>query len=139
MRTIAGLPGSAWPPVIVAVALGSAAVALLGLPVDTIASLVTLHPDVHFVWLMGADNLAQFHRWKDWQEIMHSVPVGVLARPGDRVEARTAKAAQVFRHARLAPRASKLLGRLDAPHWCFVNVPMVDASSTRIRARGDWR
>ena len=106
---------------------------------ETIAALQATWPQVRFVWLMGADNLAQFHRWKDWQEIMHSVPVGVLARPGDRVGARTAKAAQVFRHARLAPRASKLLGRLDAPHWCFVNVPMVDASSTRIRARGDWR
>ncbi|SHJ14153.1 nicotinate-nucleotide adenylyltransferase [Shimia gijangensis] len=105
---------------------------------ETIAALQQTHPGVRFVWLMGADNLAQLHRWKDWQEIALRVPMGVLARPGDRVEARTAKAAQVFRHARLHPRSSQLLGQCDAPAWCFVNVPMQDISSTRIRAHGDW-
>ncbi|MGX9353264.1 nicotinate-nucleotide adenylyltransferase [Shimia sp. W99] len=106
---------------------------------ETIVRLQAACPQARFVWLMGADNLAQFHLWKDWQEIMARVPVGVLARPGDRVEARTAKAAQVFRHARLAPRESRALGQSTAPAWCFVNVPMVDASSTRIRESGRWR
>ena len=106
---------------------------------ETIVRLQAACPQARFVWLMGADNLAQFHLWKDWQEIMVRVPVGVLARPGDRVEARTAKPAQVFRHARLAPRESRALGKSSAPAWCFVNVPMVDVSSTRIRESGRWR
>ncbi|WP_372887856.1 nicotinate-nucleotide adenylyltransferase, partial [Shimia sp.] len=75
---------------------------------ETIAALQARHPGMRFVWLMGADNLAQLHQWKDWQEIMFRVPVGVLARPGERVEGRAAKAAQVFRGARLHPRASHL-------------------------------
>ncbi|WP_132858582.1 nicotinate-nucleotide adenylyltransferase [Shimia isoporae] len=105
---------------------------------ETIMALQAACPDTRFVWLMGADNLAQFHRWKDWREIMVRVPVGVLARPGDRIAGRTGKAAQVMRHARLHPRASHLLGRSEAPAWCFVNLPMDDASSTAIRAAGRW-
>ena len=105
---------------------------------ETVAALQAAYPHVRFVWLMGADNLAQFHLWKDWHEIVARVPIGVLARPGERVEGRTAKMAQVFRHARLHPRASHLLGACEAPAWCFVNVPMQDISSTRIRAEGRW-
>lgn len=105
---------------------------------ETVVALQAAYPRARFVWLMGADNLAQFHLWKDWQEIVARVPIGVLARPGERVEGRTAKMAQVFRHARLHPRASHLLGACEVPAWCFVNVPMRDISSTRIRAEGRW-
>jgi nicotinate-nucleotide adenylyltransferase len=87
---------------------------------------------------MGADNLAQFHRWQDWEDILAQVPVGVLARPGSRIAARTAKAANIYRHARLPSEAAQLLAQMPAPVWCFVNLPMVAASSSEIRARGAW-
>lgn len=103
-----------------------------------IARLRACYPGVRFVWLMGADNLAQFHRWQDWQGILASVPVGVMARPGQRISARTAKAAQIYRWAKLPASQARLLARRDAPAWCFLNLPMVDVSSTAIRARGDW-
>lgn len=106
---------------------------------QTVAALRLAYPGVRFVWLMGADNLAQFHRWQQWRWIMQTVPVGVLARPGDRLMARTSKAAQVFERARLSGRSSQLLARADAPAWCFINVPMVDLSSSAIRAQGNWR
>lgn len=105
---------------------------------ETLAALQKARPDLRFVWLMGADNLAQFHRWQDWHRIMESVPIGVLARPGDRVSARMSKAAKAYGHARLAGRESRLLGRCAAPCWCFVNVPMMDVSSTELRAAGQW-
>ena len=50
--------------------------------VDTLATLVRLYPERRFVWLMGADNLAQFHRWRDWRRIAAMVPIAVAARPG---------------------------------------------------------
>jgi nicotinate-nucleotide adenylyltransferase len=87
---------------------------------------------------MGADNLAQFHRWQRWDWIMRTVPICVLARPGHRISARTAKAAQVFEHARMSSDHARRLPYKDAPAWVFLNVPMVDVSSTEIRARGDW-
>ncbi len=105
---------------------------------QTIAALVARYPDVRFVWLMGADNLLQFDQWQDWQKIMEMVPIGVLARPGDRLGARVSKAARVYRSARIMGRGSELIGAAQAPAWCFVNLPLNDASSTAIRAAGDW-
>lgn len=105
---------------------------------DTIAALQRQWPGVRFVWLMGADNLAQFHLWKDWQKIMRRVPVGVLARPKIRLAARGSFAARVFAQQRLPSRASHLLGAADPPKWCFANIPMKAHSSTIIRASGEW-
>ncbi|MEL7116603.1 MAG: nicotinate-nucleotide adenylyltransferase, partial [Pseudomonadota bacterium] len=51
---------------------------------STIRSLRKLYPGVTFVWLMGADNLASFHKWNEWREIMDTVSIGVIARPGQR-------------------------------------------------------
>ena len=104
----------------------------------TLAALKARYPGVRFVWLMGADNLAQLHHWQDWEWIMETVPVGVLARPGDRISARMSPAARLFSKHRISGRASHLLGHAAAPAWCFVNVPMVDQSSSAIRAKGGW-
>jgi nicotinate-nucleotide adenylyltransferase len=49
---------------------------------DTLVRLVRLYPRRRFVWIMGADNLAQFHRWKDWRRIARTMPIAVIARPG---------------------------------------------------------
>jgi nicotinate-nucleotide adenylyltransferase len=64
---------------------------------DTIDRLRAIYPGVTFVWLMGADNLVQFHRWGRWRDILRSVAVGVLARPGAGVQARLSVAARAFR------------------------------------------
>lgn len=106
---------------------------------DTLSNLTQAYPGVHFVWLMGADNLATFHQWENWQDIMGLVPVGVLARPGQRVSARMSVAARRYRRHRLGVREAQMLGGAVAPAWVFVNVPMNDTSSTGIRARGEWR
>jgi len=106
---------------------------------ETLAALQAARPGVRFVWLMGADNLAQFDRWQNWREIMKRVPMGVMARPGQRISARMSKAARIYDHARLPATQSRRLGATPAPAWCFVNVPMRRISSTELRRRGDWR
>lgn len=105
---------------------------------QTIARLRRLYPGVRFTWLMGADNLAQFHRWQDWHTIMETVPVGVLARPGSRIEARLSVAARRYAFARLDRQKSRLLGQSIAPAWCFLNISMNEISSTKLRARTGW-
>jgi len=105
----------------------------------TLRALQALYPGVRFVWLMGADNLGQFDKWQEWQWIMRNVPVGVLARPGQQISARTSRAARIFRASRLPAGASRLLGRGTPPRWCFVNVPMIALSSTQLRRQGEWR
>ena len=105
---------------------------------QTISALRRRYPAVRFVWLMGADNLAQFHRWQDWRWIMETVPIGVIARPGDRISARLSKTARMYANARVSGRGAHVLGRMNAPAWSFVNLPMSDQSSTAIREAGEW-
>ncbi|MDX5403543.1 MAG: nicotinic acid mononucleotide adenylyltransferase, partial [Rhodobacterales bacterium] len=105
---------------------------------QTIAALQAAYPGVRFVWLMGADNLVQFDRWQDWQQIMARVPVGVLARPGQNLPARSSRAARMYHRARIKGADSRALAMADTPAWCFVNAPLMDISSSAIRARGGW-
>ena len=49
---------------------------------DTLRALIRRYPKRQFVWIMGADNLAQFHRWKDWRKIARLLPIAVISRPG---------------------------------------------------------
>ncbi len=105
---------------------------------QTLKRLQARYPGVRFVWLMGADNLVQLHRWQDWRSIMDSVPVGVFARPGDRLAAQLGRAARVYRGARLPATAAERLARAEAPAWCFLNLPLSAASSTEIRKGGGW-
>lgn len=106
---------------------------------ETLRLLMAKHRDVDFVWLMGADNMAGLHDWQEWRWIMDNVPVGVLARPGQRISARMSMAARLYRHARIKARHSRLLSHQVAPAWCYVNVPLSKISSTKIRAAGDWK
>lgn len=105
---------------------------------ETLKALMQTYPLARFVWLMGADNLVQLPQWQDWRWIMDNVPVGVLARPGDRIRARNSKAARVYRSARIKGKRSYTLATAEAPAWCFVNVPLNDTSSTAIRSQGGW-
>lgn len=106
---------------------------------DTLEAILSHYKGVRFCWLMGADNLATIHRWERWPSIFAQVPVGVIARPGDPVSARLTNAARLYRGSRLKAQQSQLLGGAVPPAWCYLRGPMVDLSSTEIRARGAWR
>ncbi len=101
---------------------------------DTLAGLRASYPGVDFVWLMGSDNLLQFDRWDRWQQIAGCMPFAVLARPGTRLAARNARAAQILRPHRLPEGAARMLPGSSAPAWVFLNLPMSPLSSSSIRA-----
>jgi nicotinate-nucleotide adenylyltransferase len=105
---------------------------------QTLTALQARYVGVRFVWLMGADNLAEFHRWDRWQDIMHMMPIGVMARPDQQLAAGCSPAARMFRRQRLSSRRSNALPFKQAPCWSLLTGPMVNVSSTQIRARGDW-
>ena len=60
--------------------------------VDTLAALIRRYPNRRFIWVMGADNLAQFHRWRDWRRIAALMPIAVIARPGYSANAQASRA-----------------------------------------------
>lgn len=102
--------------------------------VDTLRLLVARHPGVHFVWLMGSDNLASFHKWRGWTDIMRLMPVAVIARPGSLLDSRTAPAAARFAGARVPAEQAGLLATLQAPAWTYLTAPLNPRSSSAIRA-----
>ncbi|RMD63902.1 MAG: nicotinate-nucleotide adenylyltransferase [Alphaproteobacteria bacterium] len=110
--------------------------ALLGTvyTVDTATALIRRFPCVHFVWLMGADNLEQVTRWKDWPQLFETLPVAVFDRPSYSLRALAAPAAQRFSRQRLAESMAGRLAGMTPPAWVFIHNRLNPQSSTRIRA-----
>ena len=106
--------------------------------VDTLRALISRYPGVHFVWLMGADNLAQLPSWKQWVDIMSLVPVAVVDRPGYAPKAQLGKAAERFRDARLSETQARALPYARPPAWVYFHAKLNPLSATNIRKRGSW-
>ena len=101
--------------------------------IDTVRALKARFPGVHFVWIMGADSLASFHRWRGWTQIMRDVPVAVVSRPWIALKSRFSPAARRFSHARLPTSAARLLPTTRPPAWVYLHGPLNFASSTALR------
>lgn len=101
---------------------------------ETLRQLTRLFPHLHFVWLMGADNLGQISRWRAWQSLYARAAVAVFARAPYSGAALTGRAAQKFRAARLPDAASRTLARHRRPAWVFLRIRLHPASATAIRA-----
>jgi nicotinate-nucleotide adenylyltransferase len=100
---------------------------------DTLTALNERYPGVRFVWLMGADNLMQMHRWRQWSRIFHSVPVAVFARPTYSLRAEAARAARRFAKSRLPAFKAARLADKRPPAWVLFKRPLNPQSATRIR------
>jgi nicotinate-nucleotide adenylyltransferase len=100
---------------------------------DTIAALQSRAPRTRFVWLMGADNLAQIRHWKDWQAIFARVPIAVFARPTYCRKALAELAAQRFSRARVVS-GMRRFSETKPPAWVFLPVKLDPHSATAIRS-----
>jgi len=107
--------------------------------IDTVRALKARFPGVRFVWIMGADNLASFHRWRGWTQIMREIPVAIVSRPGDALKSRLSPAARRFAQGRLPDTAARTLADRAPPAWIYLTAPLNHASSTALRAGGRKR
>ncbi|HVH03775.1 MAG TPA: nicotinic acid mononucleotide adenylyltransferase, partial [Amaricoccus sp.] len=80
-----------------------------------------------------------FHRWDRWRTILAMVPVAVLARPGQQLKAGLSPAARACARWRVPPRSAAALADMAPPAWVLLSGPMLDLSSTELRARGRWK
>lgn len=101
--------------------------------IDIVRALKTRHPDVRFVWIMGADNLIELPRWRRWRELTAEIPIAVYPRPGYTLKARLAPALTLYRHARLDASDASLLPYAEPPAILFLEGPQHPASSTEKR------
>lgn len=106
---------------------------------DTLRALKRRFPRRRFVWLMGADNLAQFHRWKNWRQIAREMPIAVIARPGYDAAALASPAMAWLRRYRLAAAGFKNRDEWSAPALIELRFDPDPRSATAIRqADPDW-
>ncbi len=101
---------------------------------DTIRYLVSHCPGVHFVWIMGADNLRSFHRWQKWRGIAGMVPIVVIDRLGPSLYAMGSVTAQALGRQRVPESAAASLPFRRPPAWVFLHGLKSPLSSTALRA-----
>ena len=108
--------------------------------VDTINYLRRRVSGLRFVWIMGADNLAQFHRWQNWQRIAAQMPIAVIDRPPQSLRALAAPAARALARYRVPENEAGRLANFRAPAWVFLTGLKMNLSSTGLRnPDGSWR
>ena len=103
--------------------------------IDTVRWLRRRFPTVQFVWIMGADSLAGFHRWRGWADLARIVPIAVISRPEVAMRSRFSPLARRFAAARLGPGAATTLAGRAAPAWVYLTAPYHHVSSTALRNR----
>lgn len=92
-------------------------------------------PSVNFVWVMGADNLAHFHRWQNWRGIARMMPIAVVDRPSWRFRALSSPAALALQKAAVPERESVSLPAMLPPAWTFLTSKLSNLSSSELRQR----
>ncbi len=106
---------------------------------DTLRALKRRYPKREFVWLMGSDNLAQFHRWKAWRDIARTMPIAVIARPGYNRMAMASPAMAWLRRYTVSAASFRKRGRWSAPALVLLRFDPDPRSATAIRrANADW-
>ncbi len=99
-----------------------------------LAQVKARNPHAHFIWIMGADNLASFHKWQHWQTIARTFPIAVIDRPGATLSYLSSKMARTFDFARVDEDDARVLWKKRAPAWTFIHGPRSPLSSTALRA-----
>jgi nicotinate-nucleotide adenylyltransferase len=100
----------------------------------TICYLIRRCPGVHFVWIMGADNLRSFHRWQRWRDIARLIPIAVIDRLGPSLYSAAGAAGQALAWARLPESAARTLPLRHPPAWIYLHGLKSPLSSTALRA-----
>jgi len=101
---------------------------------QTLRALLARYPRRRFVWLMGADNLAQFHRWRDWRRIARMVPIAVVTRPGYDGEALKAPAMGWLRRFVRPAAEARHWTKWRLPSLVLLTLPPDPTSATALRA-----
>lgn len=102
---------------------------------DTVTRLRQRFPGVRFVFLVGADILAEFHRWHRWRELAGAVPLAVIDRPDFAFRALASPAAIALAHARIPEHAGANLLSQRPPGWVFLHCLKLSLSSTALRKK----
>jgi nicotinate-nucleotide adenylyltransferase len=102
---------------------------------ETLRILCEALPDTKFVWLMGADNLLQIHKWENWRSIFETLPIAVMDRPPAGQSETPCPASEQFAKMKMPENRAPDLAETRPPCWTILHIPLHPLSATEIRAR----
>jgi len=101
--------------------------------IDLLKYLYKKFPSKKFIWLMGIDNLKDFHLWKNWKEIFLNIPIAIFDRPFYSLSTSKSKALTYYKNRRISNKLSKKLKNMIPPRWVFITGQTHLKSSTQLR------
>lgn len=103
--------------------------------IDNINYFKKKYSKVNFVWIMGVDNIENFHKWKDWKSIFKKIPIAVFNRPFYSTNLFRSKSFNLFKKYRILKSKSKKLKSIRTPSWVFINGWVNYQSSTNLKSK----
>ena len=101
--------------------------------IDVLEYLYKNHPNKKFIWLMGVDNLKNFHLWKDWKKIFYNIPIALFDRPSYSFNITKSKSLFFFRKSRIKNILLAKSQTILPPSWTFISGLKNHLSSSFIR------
>ena len=99
----------------------------------TINYILKHYNSIKFFWLMGADNLINFHKWEKWQKIFNNMSIVIFRRHGYNTKALKSIASQKFKSSRIVNSKTNLDDFTVTPSWLVIENKEVKISSSEIR------
>ena len=104
---------------------------------ETIKFIKNHYKNIKFYWLMGADNLINFHNWQNWRDIFHNISVVVFKRHGYNNKALNSKTKKTFSQFQIYSNSSTQYKNMNLPSWHLINNKEIKISSSEIRNQRD--
>lgn len=104
--------------------------------IGTVEYLNTRYFGTKFVWIMGADNLKDFHRWREWDKLALTVPIAIIDRPSSSLDVTSSLFANKYRKYRVDEADAQNLADKKKPAWVFLHSKLNDQSSSQLRNSG---
>ena len=100
---------------------------------QTIKFLNKHYKNINFFWLMGADNLINFHKWQNANKIFNEIPIVVFRRYGYNEKALKSYTSNFYKNFRINNNSIRLANFKKLPSWTIIQNKEIKISSTEIR------
>ena len=100
---------------------------------QTIKYLNNHYKNINFFWLMGADNLINFHQWQNAHQIFNEIPIVVFRRYGYNQKALKSYISNLYKNFRVKNKNIHIDNFNQLPAWTIIHNKEIRISSTEIR------
>ena len=105
---------------------------------QTIKYLNKHYKNINFFWLMGAENLINFHKWQNADKIFNEIPIVVFRRYGYNNKALKSYTSNFYKNFRINNNNLHIKNFKELPAWTIIKNKEIRISSTEIRKQREF-